>query len=287
MLNEWHKKEKPVQGMMGMGGGATGYLSGGAGSSTYGLDASDPALSAKDMLANNPGVSGVSGDYFFTTPNGVKQLYADMSTDGGGWTRFARTNVSNNSSWNVRSDYGLSGQTPSTEYCAWDFKNNRDSSSNTGECEYMISMNNGAYKFKISTLYLKGTNTYSNRTASHLSGSSTMNTYFTESELNNNEVGYWDGSSGTYSRGDVGQPCKQMQLQVNSWSGNFHIGQYSFRTSGSGSRCSDWCGGAGSYGINKRLVPYMTRSESCYSGYSPGTTNSVTVNNCEVYFREK
>tara|TARA_B100000085_G_scaffold105868_1_gene96516 strand:- start:572 stop:1639 length:1068 start_codon:yes stop_codon:yes gene_type:complete len=31
MFNNWHKKEKPIQGMMGMGGGATGYLVGGAG----------------------------------------------------------------------------------------------------------------------------------------------------------------------------------------------------------------------------------------------------------------
>ena len=31
MLNNWHKKEKPIQGMMGFGGGAAGYLLGGAG----------------------------------------------------------------------------------------------------------------------------------------------------------------------------------------------------------------------------------------------------------------
>ena len=31
MFNNWHKKEKPIQGMMGMGGGATGYLVGGGG----------------------------------------------------------------------------------------------------------------------------------------------------------------------------------------------------------------------------------------------------------------
>ena len=28
------------------------------------------------------------------------------------------------------------------------FKNNRDGSSSTSECEYLISMNNGSYKFK-------------------------------------------------------------------------------------------------------------------------------------------
>ena len=31
MLNNWEKKEKPIQGIMGMGGGATGYLVGGSG----------------------------------------------------------------------------------------------------------------------------------------------------------------------------------------------------------------------------------------------------------------
>jgi len=285
---DWNKKEAPIQGLIGAGGGATGYLVvGGGGSTTYGLTVDEPALSAKDMLANNPSVAGTNGDYYFTTPNGVKQLYADMTTDGGGWTRFARTNVANNSSWNVRSEYGLTGQSPSTEYCAWDFKNNRDSASSTGECEYMISMNNGTYKFKISTIYLKGTNTYSNRTAAHISGSSTMNTYFTESEMNSIPVSYWEGISGTYSRGDVGQACKTMQMQVTAYASNFNIAQYSFRTSGSGSRCSDWCGQSGSYGINKRLAPYMERSETCYSGYSPGVTNTVSINNCEIYFREK
>jgi hypothetical protein len=114
-----------------------------------------------------------------------------------------------------------------------------------------------------------------------------MNTYMTESELNSNAVAYWEGSSGTYSRGDVGQGCKTMELSIASASYGFSIGQYSFRTGGSGSRCSDWCGESGSYGINKRLVPYMERSETCYNGYSPGVTNSVTITNCDLYFREK
>ena len=40
MLNNWEKKEKPIQGMMGMGGGATGYLVGGTSSINY-FDGSD------------------------------------------------------------------------------------------------------------------------------------------------------------------------------------------------------------------------------------------------------
>jgi hypothetical protein len=31
----------------------------------------------------------------------------------------------------------------------------------------------------------------------------------------------------------------------------------------------------------------MERSETCYNGYSPGVTNSVTITNCDLYFREK
>lgn len=37
MFNNWEKKEKPIQGMMGMGGGATGYLAGGSTSAGSGI----------------------------------------------------------------------------------------------------------------------------------------------------------------------------------------------------------------------------------------------------------
>ena len=89
----------------------------------------NPATSAKELLT----ISAASGNYYFTTPSGVKYFYADMSTDGGGWTMFARTNVTNNGSFNIRSDYGLSGTSPSTEFCAFSYKNNRDGSSSTSE----------------------------------------------------------------------------------------------------------------------------------------------------------
>ena len=248
----------------------------------------NPATSAKALV----GTGAASGNYYFNTPNGVKQLYADMSTDSGGWTMFARTNVTNNSNWNVRSDYGLSGSSPSTEFCAWDFKNNRDGSSSTGECEYLISMNNGAYRFKVSTLYLKGTNTYTNRTGTWITGASTLNTYMTQSEFNNNAVAYWDGSGGSvgYAGGgksDVGQACKRAEIYVNSWSSNFRINTFTFNTPHSGSRCSDWCGQSGSYRTSRTVAPYMSKSQTCFSGYSPGTTNSVNITNCEIYFREK
>ena len=70
MFNNWHKKEKPIQGMMGMGGGATGYLTGASGPSineatggtkVVGGDGytrhyfDDPAVSYTFSLDNGPG----------------------------------------------------------------------------------------------------------------------------------------------------------------------------------------------------------------------------------------
>lgn len=248
----------------------------------------NPATSAKELLT----VGASSGNYYFTTPSGVKQLYADMSTDGGGWTMFARTQIANNSSFNIRSDYGISGTTPSTEFCAYSYKNNRDGSSSTSECEYLISMNNGSYVFKISTLYLKGSNTYQNRNGTWINGTSTLNNYISESEFNNNAVAYWDGSSGGvgYAGGgksDVGQSCKRDELYVYSWSSNFNINTFSFNTPHNNSRCSDWCGGAGSYRLSKVVAPYLQKRQTCFSGYSPGTIASENITSCILFFREK
>ena len=71
---------------------------------------------------------------------------------------------------------------------------------------------------------------------------------------------------------------------------NFHWGemrQYTFNTPHSGSRCSDWCGQPGAYRVTKVIGNRMYVSQSCFSGYSPGTSNTINVTNFEIYFREK
>ena len=147
----------------------------------------NPATSAKELLT----ISAQSGNYYMTTPDGVKLKYADMSRDSGGWTMYARTNSTNNTSFSLTSDYGMTGTSPSTEFCAMNFKNARDSVSSTGECEYLFSSNNGSYAFKMSTFFLKGTNTLGNRTASNINGSGTLNGLISAAELQSNAVVYW------------------------------------------------------------------------------------------------
>ena len=87
MFNNWFRKERPIQGMMGMGGGTTGYLTGGGGASgnpplynwasgttyTFNTDNTDTgALGSPDpAIFNNSNYSGSgfrnAGRHFFST----------------------------------------------------------------------------------------------------------------------------------------------------------------------------------------------------------------------------
>ena len=49
MFNNWYRKEQPIQGMMGMGGGATGYLTGGGGPTNLGT-LENPAIRSQDLI---------------------------------------------------------------------------------------------------------------------------------------------------------------------------------------------------------------------------------------------
>ena len=90
MFNNWFRKERPIQGMMGMGGGTTGYLTGGGGASgnllynwtagttyTFNADNIDTgALGSPDpAIYNNPNYSG-SG-----FRNGGRHLFSTVEHD--------------------------------------------------------------------------------------------------------------------------------------------------------------------------------------------------------------
>lgn len=79
-MYEWHKKEKPIQGLIGAGGGATGYLVGGSGGLTgnYFGDGSDGALNTTGNVTYTvPNKNGsYDGDYV------VKQ-YTSLTVNSG------------------------------------------------------------------------------------------------------------------------------------------------------------------------------------------------------------
>ena len=86
-MKEHHVKQQPIQGMMGMGGGATGYLVGGAGG-ILGSSPGNPATSAYEILDLHP--DAPDGVYWFQDPNGSNTLYSTyciMQKYGGGWMK--------------------------------------------------------------------------------------------------------------------------------------------------------------------------------------------------------
>ena len=86
MLNNWEKKEKPIQGMMGMGGGATGYLIGGGGNTIGTLP--NPAIRSQDLI--DAGLTA-NGYYYFkgtgaNDPARPYYVFLDSNfTLGAGW----------------------------------------------------------------------------------------------------------------------------------------------------------------------------------------------------------
>ena len=86
-MKEHHVKQQPIQGMMGMGGGATGLVVAGGGS-ILGQSSSNPATSAYEILDLHP--DAPDGVYWFRDPNGSNTLYSTyciMQKYGGGWMK--------------------------------------------------------------------------------------------------------------------------------------------------------------------------------------------------------
>lgn len=87
MLNNWEKKEKPIQGMMGMGGGATGYLVGGGGGTNLGT-LENPAIRSQDLI--DAGLT--DNGYYYLKGTGTNDparpyyVFLDSNFDlGAGW----------------------------------------------------------------------------------------------------------------------------------------------------------------------------------------------------------
>ena len=244
-----------------------------------------PAPSAQEI---NEDSAAVTGEYYISTPGGIRLLKCDMDTNGGGWTLFARNNQSDDYQFNMSSDFGFTSLSPAARFVGVSYKDSRDNVSNTNECEYLISMNDGAYQIKASTLYSKGSNNYNNRSFTYYNGASTLNNYITASAASSLVVGGfgggYPGGQPAYQRGDVGQPCKETQFSYNFSS--LGMSTYTFRTSGGGSRCSDHCGGPGTNTVDYSIVPTMSKRVACFADIND-ISMVISINKIEVFFREK
>ena len=84
MFNNWFKKEKPIQGMMGFGGGATGYLGGGGGGgilASGGIESESDGMKFHRFVTPNNGRG--SSTHTFTVQSGAATCNI-MVVGGGG-----------------------------------------------------------------------------------------------------------------------------------------------------------------------------------------------------------
>ena len=99
-MKDFHKKEAPLLGLQGSGGGL-GFLTGGGG--ILGSSAGNPATSAYEILDAHP--DAPDGVYWFQDSNGSNTLYSTyciMQRYGGGWMKVCQynngTNINNQTS---------------------------------------------------------------------------------------------------------------------------------------------------------------------------------------------
>ena len=123
MFKEFHKKEKPIQGMTGMGGGATGYLAGGGGGG-LGSSSTNPADNAYAII--QAGDSLGDGLYWINVNGTPKQVYCDMTAEShntpgspGGWMMVYKCDANGNNScgngvWDFNSTYNYGAADPPT-----------------------------------------------------------------------------------------------------------------------------------------------------------------------------
>ena len=124
MLNNWHKKEKPIQGMMGMGGGATGYLAGGGGSSVqstggvvneyggYKYHIFDYPNS--DNFVAGDDISGMNIDLLLVAGGGAGGSYYGAGGGAGGLVRWTGCPVTTGNTYPITVGQGGASAPPGT-----------------------------------------------------------------------------------------------------------------------------------------------------------------------------
>ena len=223
----------------------------GDGSSTCDGDASEPVYSCQDWLNYGFADDGIYPIYL--TANNVKQVYCDMTTNGGGWTLFAVTNSSE---------------------CAEDLPFGNNTLTDWNSAYFALSLKNMNHSEFLQVFHGNGTDVDYTIQWNFTGGVATLQNRFADSV--NFGVGVnWDiddfntqyNLNGTWIFSDTGW---------NSFNSN------PFNSNGGNSFSND----DGVWGAATGTINGNTTNPLAIDGWGHGTLNSNDPNSCGYYFED-